>query len=333
MDRNFALLGLNEGATKAQVQQAYERRLKKYQSSDYDDEKEYANRKIRELKAAYEIALSRAETGSSASAEADRYPARGDGRSQERKTYSSQLRERNGIEKNKERKSLEKPDLSALKNKAKEAKRSLQQYQKEEKAFETEVEKDSSSIPTIGGKSTNNPEKAKSAVSLVLSLIIALVGMFTMCDSDDNGYPEEDYNTGYSYAFQTEDEQQIFDTALDAGTNLTEQSLEFIDEEERETDNQEELQEQADLFARNYIGKDTIAQVVDDLFERYDEFFTNSSDIVEAQVEETLLFYGFESLDLAQDYCNPYDNEEPIQNLTDYLIFLNGYYDEYGMTW
>ena len=62
MDRNFAILGLREDATKEQVKQAYELRLRKYKSSDYDDDPDYVRRKISELKAAYEAAYSMAGT-------------------------------------------------------------------------------------------------------------------------------------------------------------------------------------------------------------------------------------------------------------------------------
>ena len=40
MDRNFALLGLREDATKEQVKEAYGRRLAKYKSADYADDPE-----------------------------------------------------------------------------------------------------------------------------------------------------------------------------------------------------------------------------------------------------------------------------------------------------
>ena len=60
MDRNFALLGLREDATKEQVKEAYGRRLAKYKSADYADDPEYVKRKIAELNEAYTKAYSRA---------------------------------------------------------------------------------------------------------------------------------------------------------------------------------------------------------------------------------------------------------------------------------
>ena len=65
-DRNLAVLGLKNGAGKDEIKAAYENRLAKYRSADYEDDPEYVKKKIRELTEAYEAALS----GSSSSASA-----------------------------------------------------------------------------------------------------------------------------------------------------------------------------------------------------------------------------------------------------------------------
>ena len=62
MNRNFAILGLSEDATKEQVKQAYDLRVRKYKSSDYDDDPDYVRRKLAELKSAYDAAYSAAGT-------------------------------------------------------------------------------------------------------------------------------------------------------------------------------------------------------------------------------------------------------------------------------
>lgn len=61
MDRDFALLGLREGASKEEIRAAYERRLAKYKTADYADDPDYVRRKREELKAAYESAVGKAE--------------------------------------------------------------------------------------------------------------------------------------------------------------------------------------------------------------------------------------------------------------------------------
>lgn len=55
MERIYAyrLLGLREGASQKQIDAAYDERRRKYKSPDYQDEPEYAARKMRELQEAY----------------------------------------------------------------------------------------------------------------------------------------------------------------------------------------------------------------------------------------------------------------------------------------
>lgn len=57
MDRAdaYRILGLREGATRTELKNAYEDRIRKYRTPDYQDEPEYAQRKIREVKYAYGI--------------------------------------------------------------------------------------------------------------------------------------------------------------------------------------------------------------------------------------------------------------------------------------
>lgn len=62
MSRCFRVLGLTEKATKAQVEDAYRRKVARYKGPDYQEEPEYANRKLIELKGAYEEALRLART-------------------------------------------------------------------------------------------------------------------------------------------------------------------------------------------------------------------------------------------------------------------------------
>lgn len=62
MSRCFRVLGLTEKATKSQVEDAYRRKVARYKGPDYQEEPEYANRKLMELKGAYEEALRLART-------------------------------------------------------------------------------------------------------------------------------------------------------------------------------------------------------------------------------------------------------------------------------
>ena len=52
----FAHLGLHEGATTKQIDEAYTVRLRKLKSANYDDDLDYARRKINDLEEAYRMA-------------------------------------------------------------------------------------------------------------------------------------------------------------------------------------------------------------------------------------------------------------------------------------
>ena len=57
MDRSdyYRILGVQPGVSRAQMDRAYNERMKRLKSSDYADEREYADRKMRELKYAYSV--------------------------------------------------------------------------------------------------------------------------------------------------------------------------------------------------------------------------------------------------------------------------------------
>ena len=51
----YRLLGLTEGATAAQIKDAYEKKMHKLRSDDYADDPEYVARKTREVRHAYSV--------------------------------------------------------------------------------------------------------------------------------------------------------------------------------------------------------------------------------------------------------------------------------------
>lgn len=122
MDRNFAILGLHENASKEQVKEAYERRLKKYKTADYADDPEYAVRKIRELKDAYERAYRMAGSGGIYRGDDDQRYAR-----RESPKTDTQTREwdEDGRQKTGLKKLSDLADVSELKAKAENLKKTL----------------------------------------------------------------------------------------------------------------------------------------------------------------------------------------------------------------
>ena len=52
MDRKdyYRILGVRPGSTRTEIDKAYNERMKRLRSLDFEDEREYADRKMRELK-------------------------------------------------------------------------------------------------------------------------------------------------------------------------------------------------------------------------------------------------------------------------------------------
>lgn len=72
MDRKpyYRLLGLTEGATAAQIKDAYEKKMHKLRSDDYADDPEYVARKTREVRHAYSVLTGSAAPATRAQKEA-----------------------------------------------------------------------------------------------------------------------------------------------------------------------------------------------------------------------------------------------------------------------
>ncbi len=71
MKQCFEILGLDENATKEQVQEAYDRKATRYSGDLYAEDPKYAKRKLKELKEAYEEAYRLSESSVMAAGEGD----------------------------------------------------------------------------------------------------------------------------------------------------------------------------------------------------------------------------------------------------------------------
>jgi len=168
MDRNFALLGLREDASKEQVKAAYERRLSKYRAADYADDPEYVRRKTAELTQAYKEAYRKAGDGGQRQepaklpplsqkrhvsvSEREEEKRAAESRRKKHREYEKKLRdideeerhpldrlrmERKEPEEKKPFEGFSKPDLSVLKNKAQELRQQISENMKDdEDSFE-----------------------------------------------------------------------------------------------------------------------------------------------------------------------------------------------------
>jgi len=69
MKKCFDVLGLDEKATRAQIQEAYDRRVTRYNGDLYAEDPKYVKRKLKELRQAYEEAYRLAESAVTVSEE------------------------------------------------------------------------------------------------------------------------------------------------------------------------------------------------------------------------------------------------------------------------
>lgn len=406
MNRNFAILGLSEDATKEQVKQAYELRAHKYKSSDYDDDPDYVRKKLDELKSAYDAAYSAAGTSRAYENYDEETYERDD---YERKTPSSDAyepevykpreyrpekydhdrfeRERDRAARKGEDHRFRTPDISKLRDKmdslkstvsenisglAEDIRESANRANEEAEAppvyrertsphvrrlddsgsgrvIEPESESQPVSPPRLddsgyGGviqtptgadtpiykSSGNSTMKGGSIAGTIIALLIAFVMMFaSMCD-DGPEYDDDDYSSlyVYSYEYNNDSDQRIYNTAIAANDLLNEQDDDvYIFEEYSE----EDVKKEADRFAKNYLKMDSIEEVTQYLYENYSEYSTYTDEPYEEQMTQILAFYGFMDEVDAEGLINPF-TEQPIADFVKYLEYINQYYKENGIS-
>lgn len=338
MDRNFALLGLNEDAGKEAVQAAYERRLAKYKSADYADDPEYAARKISELRQAYESAYAAAGNGGGSEnyyhdsrekqAESAKLRREHDEKNHQQKRKRSwdedgspKKKKFNGMPKVSELK------VSELKEKAKEAGAAAKEhmYRLDDSGTGNVVDaaQESSDSGTSSGKGLEGPKQFMSIVGLIVTLVVA---GFTMC-IDDTPTDYDDLSGSEPYHEYLNGDWNVWEKANSFDSYVTGNEA-FDDSFTAKGYDVKELRKALDLFVKNYTERDSYKEEVSYLMENYDDFFVNESRVLESQAETLLDFYGFPSWESMEGYIRS-DNGETITNMKDYVDYLNWFYDEY----
>lgn len=359
MDRGrcFSMLGLTERATKEQVRVAYERRVAKYKGPDYAEEPQYARKKLNELYLAYQEAYQLAGRDT-AEAGASRFEREADQSRKKKRSKASRLleEERDAAERNprekfhqwmeyrdekknqrsadhgksfkKSKKSsglhlpnLKKPNFSSVKKK-------LNEVFPDNEIFQEDVL--SQKGKTKGEKTKNGQELASAIISIVLTLAVFSIGS---CEGDNADF-DYDYNyddAGFSYIYD-EDYEDIKDADWEV-TSLADESYYLLIEQPDsltatiEEEDESEYQEEANLFAKNYWGKDSIPEVTQYLYDTYGSYMTNVDEPLSVQLDSIFYFYDFADLEIASWYAQPYTGEN-IQGYGDYLEYLNQFYEE-----
>ena len=160
MDKSYyyRVLGAKEGASAQQIKQAYEERVKRLKSPDYADDPEYVARKLKEAAEAYRAVLG----GSAPSAEKQR-----------KKSYEKL---KDSMEKGETSRST-KPRRTVRDASQNAATDVAAQVSATGKKLKKKADK------TIG--SVTDSKEAKSVLGVIISVIIAVVGLMGSFDSDD----------------------------------------------------------------------------------------------------------------------------------------------------
>lgn len=347
MNRNFALLGLREDADREAIKAAYERRRAKYKSADYSDDPDYVNRKLAELKIAYENALAAAKDGAgktepekeSSGRTYSQWETETISRKQDDKQYRREKEKNHKSNASDMQKAGRFERVSTLKEKAeemgakaaakaKEADKIINAASQDNAFSENNPHKEQKKEVSFGRPYGNLPGNKKflplgiMAAVLVFSLFLNFISGF---DSDDTYF--DDSYTDYAENYSDEDyavhemAEEILNTAM--GTEL-----EYAAGWSYKECIGAEIKKYADRFVKLYTSYDTLAELCDHLYMDTDDFYVSDIGNAEEQAAEVLNFYGFPPFELLQGYTDPYSGQ-PIDSWKAYFKYLNGYYREH----
>ena len=168
-------------------------------------------------------------------------------------------------------------------------------------------------------------------IKLIVSIIVIIVAAAGGCSDDVADDEDYDYDgDGFAYIFDIAQEE-IRDEDRKVVNLADESYILLLDQEERSFSSvdyviQDGDAERADQFAENYWGKESLTEVLDDLYQEYGEAMDYSSDSLDVQLDAVFEFYGFATLDMAAWYEQPYTGDY-IECYGDYLDYLNQFYE------
>ena len=168
-------------------------------------------------------------------------------------------------------------------------------------------------------------------IKLIVSIIVIIVAAAGGCSDDVADDEDYDYDgDGFAYIFDIAQEE-IRDEDRKVVNLADESYILLLDQEERSFSSvdyviQDGDAERADQFAENYWGKESMTEVLDDLYQEYGEAMDYSSDSLDVQLDAVFEFYGFATLDMAAWYEQPYTGDY-IECYGDYLDYLNQFYE------
>lgn len=340
MDRSFAILGIREDATKQQVKEAYERRMKKLKTADYADDPEYAARKIAELRQAYDRAYSLA---SGADVDGSSSSAGGKATASHMKAHRENRREsdNDGIfdrELHPEREYNKPCGLAGtVKNAA-----NLEDMKSELKGIAKNIKKtaedfrDSTEQEKGAGKKTKRVfadsrkvDMDKKTMSRIVSIAVALITIAGAFLPMLSHFEREDYYVPESFVhtYTSEEDELLYETAQRVNSFMND-NFGYGSYGEIEQDTDEEMKPAVDKFIQIYTEWDSIEEATETLYLRYEDYYyaADAESSVKTQIETFLEFFEFEPYDYALGFENPFSGTK-ILTISDYMNFLNDYYE------
>lgn len=354
------LLGLHEDANRSQIQEAYSRRSKKYHSKDYDDEPEYAKKKLLLLMEARNIALGNSSPSSKGISHKARFTSRhiasdyddfnectfdsdakhSSKRHTGEKIYNrAERRDRNRAEsrdRNRDRNhsfsSKKKSSKMTLSQHLDKLKKEISDYQAEDaeminedyNLYDNLEESVASDNVTIGNVSTGNVKKkadTKSIISVLSFAILVFSILTTMCSTFDIDY-DDSYN-----------EDEYYEDHITRIADELNDEYQYLFDESPNTDIVEEsyftedIIDAGDRFTYEYtdgIYYD-LDQWIVDLQWAYPEEFQGEYIDTESALHDIFKFYGFPEYAYFLGEVNYYTDEQ-ILSFLDYVNFLIDYY-------
>lgn len=281
-------------------------------------------------------------------------------RRRSRKEYEREKVRTSGSNRDDVKAGFQKPDLSSLKGKVRQLKQYTQRrtdeikteinhYREEEKEYSKEDENDTPLVvlnragepkmisETVLGERVQNIEEkstgmknSSSPVQIIITIMIVIVGFasfFGNNDSDDYLYDEYTESV-YQDSDYTEDNEKIRGMGYAFSSFFNSEATVYSEEWETVPDNDKNLHKAADRFAKLYAGYNSMSDLCESLYIEVGAFPVSGDDFVENQVREVLNYYEFPSLEEVMGTVNPYTGKS-IQNMTQYLRYLNSFYGEH----
>jgi len=299
MRRCFEILGVGEYASKAQIQEAYDRKAARYSNDIYLEDPKYARKKLKELKEAYKEAC----------------------RLTEKTKAASRDEILNGFE--------EKPTVDIDEDPEEYMKQLYHKHLGRNVSRVSGAQRDQRRRHIVNKQGRSTANKAAIMVTFLLVAVFSVMIGVVSCDFSSLNEAELKTINAYRSSEIKEEDREIAAKAEGIYHIYKEQ----MDQESGVVGYQTGIHtkevpipDKAKQFAKLYWDMDSIGEVSDYLSATYEGYPTDSSDTTVRQLDTIMLFYQFPTYDETRYDINPYSGVE-IWYYSDHIDFLMDAYD------